>query len=974
MNQPPKSTDHIAGPDFRRLGLIRVPVTGGDLASYVHRRTGARHLHLDMPGEDSAFLVVFHTPAPDSSGLTHVLEHLVMCGSERYPCRRAFFAMMGRTLGTAMNAMTREDCTAFHFVTRSLDDYENLLSVYLDAVFFPLLDRRNFDREASHVVFDGGSGRGRMPERRGVVLSEMRGEMADTEAQLQQAVNRALFPDSTYRFNAGGDPWQIPALEYEALLDYHRRHFHPGNAVFLSAGDLRAEWLQERLLEMVLARPWSRPASPPRIELPPLAEPSRMVAHYPPSGARVDARSGTGVALAWRLGGSADPQAQARARLLSRCLLEQGEAPLRVALEAQGAAAAALASGGVQETRSRIVFQCGAVGCNPTDAQEIGTRLQVVIDDVARKGIPTRDVDAALAALERERCELHDPRYPLPLKLLVRLLPAALYGGEPAALLDTSEPLAALRGRLRSRADSAELVRLELRDNPEQVCVIAVPDPGAARRLEDEDRARLGRAPGSASRDAGARTRSTDPAAPAGESSLPRLGLEAIGGPRARVPMVEDSDVGPGIWISRGRTGGLVYVRLAVELDSIAAECLDDVGLLSEILPESGLANENVIRTRARVARLCDRLSVEPWLLAASGHGKCDPAGAVPRSVLVLSARARGADEAALIDLLADAHLAACFGPESSDAAGRCAARAARSLTRHGHLHAERVAAARLDAWGALDEHWKGPSAVRVLSRAAESECGAEALAARLQRVHRALSTAPRQIQIVRDETHRGSPVPLRFARPAPESSLSPGSGKRRYRTAAPGAWIVGGGVNYCAKVFPVVGADHPDAGRLAILAAFLGGELLPRAIREIGGAYGAGARYCERSATFRMFSYRDPRLSGTLRDFDRVLDDLLRDPPRGDRRDEAVLRAFRDLDRPRAFQVAAFERFLDEVQGRDRDGAARLRESMLRAHADDLLDAATRYLLPERGRTGVLAAAGRETDLDRLGISWCRL
>ena len=282
------------------------------------------------------------------------------------------------------------------------------------------------------------------------------------------------------------------------------------------------------------------------------------------------------------------------------------------------------------------------------------------------------------------------------------------------------------------------------------------------------------------------------------------------------------------------------------------------------------------------------------------------------------------------------------------------------------------MAAARLDAWGALDEHWKGPSAVRVLTGAAEADDGSRTLEERLRCIHRSLAAMPCQFQIVRDETHRAPSVRARHVRSAPEPS--PSSGGRSRRAPPPGAWIVGGTVNYCAKVFPALGADHPDAGRLAVLAAFLGGEVLPRAIREAGGAYGAGARYCERSATFRMFSYRDPRLSDTLRDFDRALDTLFRDPPRGERLEEVVLRALRDLDRPQAFQVAAFERFLDELQGRDPEGAARRRESMLRTNADELLDTAMRYLRPEEGRTGVLAAAGREAELDRLGISWCRL
>ena len=188
------------------------------------------------------------------------------------------------------------------------------------------------------------------------------------------------------------------------------------------------------------------------------------------------------------------------------------------------------------------------------------------------------------------------------------------------------------------------------------------------------------------------------------------------------------------------------------------------------------------------------------------------------------------------------------------------------------------------------------------------------------------------------------------------------------------GAWIVEGPVNYCARVFPAVTADHPDAGPLSVLAAFLGGDLLQRAIRERGGAYGAGARYCDRTATLRMFSYRDPRLPETLEDFDLAIEALRRQPPEGRKLEEAILRAVREIDRPRAFQIAARERYLDELQGRGGEGVLPLRASVLRTDSGRLRDVAGRYLRATTGRTGVLAGTGRERDLDRLGIPWRRL
>ena len=980
MINRPEGMSRAAGSGFECDGRTRIRAAGVDLECHVHRPTGARHLHLASSDEDCAFLMAFRTPPPDSSGLTHVLEHLVMCGSERYPCPRTFFAMLGRTLGTAMNALTREDSTAYHFMTRNPADYDNLLSVYLDAAFFPRLDQGDFHREGSHVEFEG-AGEGRPAAvRRGVVLSEMRGAMGDPAAQLQQALNRALFPSCAYRFNAGGEPRQIPELAYEDLLQYHRRHYHPGNAVFLSAGNLEAQWLQERLQELALSRFRERVLPPPPVEVSPLAAPARSVVHYAPEGESADLRGGTGMALAWRLGKSADPMALARARLISRCLLERAGAPLRVVLEAPGSRGAALSSNGVQETRSRLVLQCGALGRDPRQAEDLEARLLAVVEHAAREGMADAEVEAACAALERELRERHDRRYPTPLKHLVRLLPSALYGGEPAGALDVAAALVDLRGRLRSRRDTAELIRRELAENFERAWVTAIPDPAAARRLDAEDRTLLRRAYRSPRRvplsgATGLATRVNGRSSRAGESSLPRLGLEAIGAARPSAPLEVRSCGNPQVWISRGDTGGLVYAHLAVDVDGFASQFLDDLGLMSEILPESSLGGRDAISTRSCLARVCDRISAKPWLLVRDGQSPKKPDAAL-RAVFMLSARALASNEAQLIDLLAEAHLAVRFNSDSRDIAARAALRSKAALARDGHLNAERVAAAQLGPRNALAERWEGPSAAIALTCAAEGDAAGEALEERLRRVHRALVSAPSRLQVVRDAGGGNVADPRRAwrdrsacASPAPRGQkCSP------RRSPPPAAWLVGGTVNYCAKVYPAVGADHPDSAPLAVLAALLGGDLLARAIREEGGAYGAGARYCGRSATFRMFSYRDPRLAETLGDFDKASESVCRRPPARTRLEEAVLRAVRELDRPRAFQVAAFERYLDELQGRNPQGMRQQRDAILRTSADAVRETAKRYLRPERGRAGVLAATGSEGELDRLGLTWSRV
>ena len=1080
------ATRSSARTHFEPRYRARVAALDGELTQFVHAPTGAGHFHLDAPLDDNAFVMAFPTPAPDSSGLTHVLEHLVWCGSERFPCRRAFFAMLGRTLSTTMNAATTEDCTTFHFATRSLADYENLLSVHLDAAFFPCLDRLDFEQEGWRVEIDGDgeSGETKAPERRGVVLSEMQGVMSQPERQLEQALNRCLFPGAPYRFNAGGDPRTIPALDYETLKAYHRRHYRPSNAIFLSVGSLRPEWVHDRLRDLALDRISCSPSDaaplPGPCEIPPLQAPARSVLHYPGVYAGDREPAGAGVALGWRLGETREPIEAVRARFLAACLLEQAEAPLRHALlEASGTTAVAFGSHAVQATRPRLALRCGVLECDPDLAGEIEARVMTAIDGVARDGLAPAVADAALARIERELCERHDPRFPYPLKLLTRILPVAMYGGEPAAALDLSAALAALRAETRSRSQVAALVRRCLRDNPERVLVTAIPDPAAARRLDADDRAALERAYGPSRPQARRRLVERSRAlrrrqeSSWGESSLPRIGLDQVGPVRERPELIglpasgppvpfghrrestgtaeagssaeeraargawtdceagtETAETGlsaesrngeparadpdadasvetlppaeaagaPQVWLSRGATGGLVYARLAVDIPRLGTDELDDVGLLAEILPQSGHGGLGPEETRARIARICDRIAVEPWVLARTAPGPDGSGAAEPRALLLLSARARAADEEMLLRILADAHLGTRFDEDARAAAARAHARRRRELSGRGHLHAERIAGARLDPWGAVAERWHGPSALAQLARAAEDGNGGRELAERLHHVHRALAASPYGLQLVRDrdELSTGDPdrtsswhapgmraPAMRVAsRGSSEMDAERAGGHHtRFpdravprRVSATGAWIGGGPVNYCARVHPAVAADHPDAGPLAVLAAFLGGDVLQRRIRERGGAYGAGARYCARTCTVRMFSYRDPRLAGTLRDFEGALESLVRNPPQGRSLEEAILRAVREIDKPKAFQVDALERYLDELQGPGSEGGRSLRDSVLGAEPGRLRDVADRYLSPDRGCAGVLAGAGREAELDRHGLPWRRL
>ena len=177
-----------------------------------HQRTGARHIHIESPDENNGFAVFFPTAPKDSTGVAHILEHVVLAGSERYPVRDPFFSMTRRSLATFLNALTGDDWTMYLFSTRNAKDFANLLDVYLDATFFPRLTEDAFKQEGIRFEFEDPGDPKSGLRYRGVVFNEMKGALATPGAAMERAIGKSLFPGLPYEHVSGGDPEHIPEL------------------------------------------------------------------------------------------------------------------------------------------------------------------------------------------------------------------------------------------------------------------------------------------------------------------------------------------------------------------------------------------------------------------------------------------------------------------------------------------------------------------------------------------------------------------------------------------------------------------------------------------------------------------------------------------------------------------------------------------------------------------------------------------
>ena len=238
--------------------LHPLPELNATLIELRHQVTGARHVHIQTQDRNNLCAIGFRTPPADSTGVAHILEHTTLCGSRRFPVRDPFFAMIKRSLNTFMNAMTASDWTFYPFASQNPQDVRNLLAIYLDATFFPLLREEDFRQEGHRLEFTDPGDPATPLLRRGIVYNEMQGAMASPSSLLSRRMSRALYPHTTYHFNSGGEPAEIPKLTWEALRAFHDDYYHPSNAWFFTYGNLPLEGHLQQIEEEVLCHFGSR--------------------------------------------------------------------------------------------------------------------------------------------------------------------------------------------------------------------------------------------------------------------------------------------------------------------------------------------------------------------------------------------------------------------------------------------------------------------------------------------------------------------------------------------------------------------------------------------------------------------------------------------------------------------------------------------------------------------------------------------
>ena len=949
-------------PSFRFLRHQRIESLNVDVQEFEHSVTGARHYHIDAPRDENVFLVAFRTVPEDSTGVAHILEHTALCGSERYPVRDPFFMMTRRSLNTFMNAFTSSDWTAYPFASQNRKDFFNLLDVYLDAAFFSRLDPLDFAQEGHRVEFAEPGNTDSDLVFKGVVFNEMKGAMSSPVSTLWQSLSSYLFPTTTYHYNSGGEPSCIPDLSYEDLVAFYRSHYHPSNAVFMTFGDIPAHELQERIETLALSRFERNDEVIAVADEKRYFAPLRVEEAYALDQADLSAHSHH--VLGWLLPRSIDLDELMQAHLLSRVLLDNSSSPLRAALESSDLGSAPSPLCGLEDSNREMSFMCGLEGSEPEHAAAFEALVMETLEQVARDGVPQEMVEAQLHQLELSQREITGDSYPFGLQLILGGLSAAIHRGDPIAALNVDPALEKLRAAIKSPDFIPSLVRRWLLDNPHRVRLTLRPDNQLAARRDAAEAQRL--ATYRASLDEAQKQAIVDLAAQLearqrqedDESILPTLTLEDVPTelhlPRAQALSLPRLN---GTWFSAG-TNGLVYHQLILDLPQLEEAEQALLPLYTHCLTEMGCGERDYRENQAYQSQIAGSFSAY-----TSVRGRPDDEQNVS-GYLVLSGKALAVNRAALLALMAETLDGARFDElkRLREIVSQMRSRREQSITGQGHSMAILAACASLAPSAQLAHNLRGLEGVRrlkALDRSLDQDEALASLAARLQALHRKMQAAPRRFLLVAEDEHRQSlseDLAKHWSEREDASAFAPLS-LPPTRGAVHQAWLTSTQVNFCAKAFPTVTGEHEDAAALTVLGEFLRNNYLHRAIREQGGAYGAGASQDSSDAVFRFFSYRDPRIQGTLDDFDAAACWIKDSEIEPRKLEEAILGVISSIDKPGSPAGEAKQTYHASLFGRTPELRQRFRARILEVSAEDLKRVAQTYLKPEHASVAVVTS-----------------
>ena len=923
---------------------------------YRHSKFNTQHIHLDADNDEKVFMVAFRTIPEDSTGVAHILEHTSLCGSKKYPVRDPFFMMIRRSLNSFMNAFTSSDWTAYPFATQNNKDFNNLLDVYVDSAFFPRLDPLDFSQEGHRLEIDNEN----KLEIKGVVFNEMKGAMSSPTDQLWHGMSKYLFEETTYHHNSGGDPEKIIDLTHADLVAFHQKHYHPSNATFFTFGNVLIDEIHDHLEENVFQK--FTPASeqltinPAKI----FTSPVQASGTYQPLPGD---ESNHHVVISWLLGNSHDPLNLLENYFLSNILLDNSASPLRKALELSKIGKSPSPFLGIEPSNKEIVFMAGLEGVGPDKAIEVEELILSTLQKLVKDGVPEDLINSSLHQLEIGQREVSGGGMPYGLQLMLGCMNACIHHDDPISMLDLDANFTKLKTLISQKGYLEELISTSLIKNQHRLNYELKPDPKFNENLENFFASTLkSKEEVLTDRDIGeindlaealkARQEAVDDV-----EILPKVTIQDI--PLKR-EYASASFLKNNRSVYEVGTNGLMYSDFLFPCKNLSSQELLFSSLYTFILTEVGLRKSSYEEVQALQSSITGGINAtfklhtnsqdEPGKLFLSISSKSleDNFDAMEKLVFNTLENARFDEKNRILDLF-----------------NIFIARNEESLNQNGHILAMNSAASSLNTLSATAFQMSG---LRMLNQSKTSISkikditDANELIDTLKSIHSKVFHNPYKIfTACSPNALKDKSMEFENIQSKAEQSLS------KPETEQIG-WITGSQVCYCAEAFQGLPREHPDAPVLSVLATVLRNGFLHTAIREKGGAYGAGATNDTSTNTFKFFSYRDPKCTETFAAFKEAIE-WSKTSITNQHLEEAILGVVSSIDKPLSPVGEAKNDFnfnLEDISTKER---LEMRQRVINCSIEDLIRVSKKYLTRD-SKKSILAGESYREEASSLGLT----
>lgn len=447
-----------------------------------HKKSGARVMVLENDDENKVFNIAFRTPPADSTGVAHILEHSVLCGSKKFPLKDPFVELVKGSLNTFLNAMTYPDKTMYPVASCNDQDFKNLMHVYLDAVFFPNIYEKEeiFRQEGWHYELEDVDSPLTL---NGVVYNEMKGAFSSPEDVLDREVFNSLFPDTPYGVESGGDPKCIPDLKYSEFLSFHSRYYHPSNSYIYLYGNMdaaeRLNWMDEEYLSKYDAMPVTSVIA----RQGPFDKMKELVMEYPITENEPEEQNSY---LAYNVvtGDSLDVERCTAFEVLDYTLLSAPGAPVKQALLDAGMGKDIM--GSYEDGIYQPFFSIVAKNADPANKEKFVQLIQDTLGEIAEKGIDKKAIAAGINYMEFRFREADFSSFPKGLMYGIDVFDSWLYDDKkPFDYLKRLDIFASLKEKAKTRYFE-ELIEEYLLSNTHASIVVVNPKRGLAAKREKE--------------------------------------------------------------------------------------------------------------------------------------------------------------------------------------------------------------------------------------------------------------------------------------------------------------------------------------------------------------------------------------------------------------------------------------------------------------------------------------------------------